>query len=257
LSEESKSRRQRREEARELAKEIIRSGKTKPPAAKLDVGWFLALFMALALLLLASKIGRPITCIVLVLMVACLIHPITQLPIVRGAASTATKTAWFVGLMLMAIAVIAAFGIYVWPPLPYYRTLSVKDRENFMNILKSVREPRETLVVQCPTSNEALCTIATEYLEMFQASGWRTPTGGVERTLYIKALPGVTISKKPQPGDLDPNDVVHGLWVLQSPSLVTVENAFKAIRIGTTQKSGMNLPENTISIYFGQPPESK
>ncbi len=79
LPEQQKPRAQRREEARALAKEMLRSEKIKPANTKLDKGWFLAAFMALALLLIAPKIGRAITAVLLVGMASCLVHPIWHL----------------------------------------------------------------------------------------------------------------------------------------------------------------------------------
>lgn len=77
--------------------------------------WCLAAFMALALFLAAPKLGRKGTFVVLVLMVACLIHPISRLPVVKTATRPYIKTAWFVGLLLLAVVGIAVFGYYVWP----------------------------------------------------------------------------------------------------------------------------------------------
>ena len=213
--------------------------------------------MALALALLAPKIGRPITIAVLFAMAACLIHPIAQLKAVREAPSIKTKAWRFAGIMTLAITLVTAFGIYVWPPFPYYKKLTVTVREKFMSVLQSQKEPKETLVIQCPASNEDLCTIATDYLEMFQRAGWKTPSGGINRGSYLKSFPGVSVGKRPAPGNVDPNDPVHGLWVLQSPSLVTVKNAFRAINIIPNEKADQNLPDNTISIYFGSAPETE
>lgn len=217
--------------------------------------WCLAAFMTLGLLLVAPKVGRGVTLIVLIAMVGCLVHPIWQLPAVRHAKSSYTKSFRFVGLMVFATSLITAFGIYVWPPLPYYKTLTVELRENFMNVLKAQKDPKETLIIQCPASNEELCTVATDYLEMFQRAGWKTPSGGIARGSYLKSFPGVSVGKKPQPGNVDPNYPVHGLWVFQSPSIVTVKNAFRAVDIIPNEKADRNLPEDTISIYFGPEPK--
>ena len=144
-----------------------------------------------------------------------------------------------------------AFGVRMWPPLPYYHKLTAKEKDAFMVILRSQKEPHESLIVRCPTGDEKLCVIATDFLEMFQRAGWKTPTGGIERGLYAKSIPGISIAKKPSPGTLDPNNPDMGLWVLQSPSLTTVEKAFKSIGMTTTAKAGQDMDDGVISIYFG------
>lgn len=183
------------------------------------------------------------------------IYPIKHASNVMGGEPPKKRRIWTIALSAFSLALTIAIGIYVWPPLPYYQTLASRTREDFMNVLKSQREPKETLIVKCPTSSEELCTIATNYLEMFQRAGWRTPTGGIERGYYMKSFPGVTISKRPEPGTVDPNDPVHGLWIFQSPSMVTIQNAFHAVDIIPRQQADQQLPSNVITIYFGPPPE--
>ena len=123
-----------------------------------------------------------------------------------------------------------------------------------MIILKSQKEPREQLKITCPSNDEDLCVIATGYLELFQRAGWRTPSGGIERGLYGKSVSGISIAKKPEPGTLDPNNPNLGLWVLQSPSMVTINNAFGSLHVRVSRLAEQDLPENTISIYFGPQP---
>src|ERR1700686_2243966 len=89
-------RRFRREAARQLAKEIM-DGQRRKGNREWDVGWFLAAFMALGLLLLAPKVGRIVTVAVLVAMVGCLIHPIWRLRAVQTAPTIIEKLARFVG----------------------------------------------------------------------------------------------------------------------------------------------------------------
>lgn len=77
--------------------------------------WFLAAFMALGLLLLAPKLGRHATFIVLIAMFSCLIHPVWQLPVVKRAQSMGRKIFLFSSFMVLAAVLIASFGVYVWP----------------------------------------------------------------------------------------------------------------------------------------------
>src|SRR5277367_3495988 len=64
--------------------------------------WFLAAFMALGLFLAAPKLGRGVTFVVLIAMLGCLIHPISQLRAARRARSKHKKRWWFLGAMTLA-----------------------------------------------------------------------------------------------------------------------------------------------------------
>ncbi len=76
---EPNNRRARRNTAAALAREIMAHG--SPRKRSLDVAlWFVAAFLALALMLIAPKLGRGVTVVILALMVACTIHPVLQLP---------------------------------------------------------------------------------------------------------------------------------------------------------------------------------
>jgi hypothetical protein len=215
----------------------------------------LVAFMALALFPLAPKLGRELTVVVIILMVATLCYPAWHLAGWVIGKARWNKRICFAVVMVVVSALHILFGAYVWPPLPYYQSLTAGTREDFMNTLTSQKEPKETLIVSCPASNEEMCAIATNYLEMFQRAGWRTPTGGISRGTYLKSFPGVSISKRPEPGNLDPNDPVHGLWIFQSPSIFTIKSAFRKVDIIPREQGDQNLPSNMISIYFGPPPE--
>jgi hypothetical protein len=253
LSEEWKSRRQRREEARELAKEIIRSNKNNTPAAKLDVGWFLALFMALALLLLAPKMGRPITVVVLLAMASCLVHPIAQLSLVRDSASRATRAVRFTGLMVIAVVVIIAFGIYAWPPLPYYRTLSQKEIESFKTALGKAPPGAARIRLGCPQVNEEVCVMAGQFLPLFQRAGWKVEGNSLQRTSVQKPVAGVTIFQHGT-GTADPSNPDQGLWTLQSESMVQVTKAFTSLDMIPGRAADATMPEGILGVYFGPAP---
>jgi len=215
--------------------------------------WCLAAVIAVALYLAPQK--TPLwTCAGLVCMAVLAAHPTLYLPWARNAANRKAKTSRSFFAMWGMIVLIVLYGWIVWPPVPYYRNLTQKEQEQFMDILKSQKEPREQLKITCPSNDEGLCVIATGYLELFQRAGWRTPTGGIERGLYGKSVSGISIAKKPEPGTLDPNNPNLGLWVLQSPSMVTINNAFGSLNLRVIRLAEQDLPENVISIYFGPQP---
>jgi hypothetical protein len=211
--------------------------------------WCLAGVLGVALYLAPEKTPAWV-CIGLSCMVALATHPVLNIPWV----TRKYKVLRSVLGMLVIVVLVGLYGWFVWPPKPYY-ALTAGQHEKFMDILKGQKEPKETLIVKCPATSEELCTVATKYLEMFQRSGWKTPTGGIERGSYGKSFPGVSIAKRPQPGKLDPNDPDKGLWVLQSPSIITLRKAFDEAHIKVNWQAEQALPENTISIYFGPSPQ--
>ena len=91
--------------------------------------WLLAACMALALLLLAPKVGPKVTFVVLTLMFLCLPYPISQLPIVKQA-SGSNKRKLIGGFVLLAAFWVSAFGYYVWPQ-------SVEEKQGFNVIFKT------------------------------------------------------------------------------------------------------------------------
>ncbi len=211
--------------------------------------WCLAGVMAIGLYLAPDK--TPIwVCLGLLCMAALATHPVLSIPWVRRKHQI-IRSLFAVFVMLSSISL---YGWFVWP-LSYYHKLTQREKDQFMAVLKSQNVPREELKITCPSNDEELCVIATNYLEMFQRSGWKTPDGGIERGLYGKSVPGISIAKKPQPGKLDPNNPDLGLWVLQSPSIVTIINAFESVHIKTNRLAAQDLPDNMIAIYFGPPPD--
>lgn len=103
--------------------------------------------MALGLLLIAPKVGREVTGAVLAGMVACLIHPIWKLDAVQGAATVAQRCIRFIGTMIVGVTVVAAFGLYVWPPIKRH-TFSAKERAAFEDALKAEQGGDANLEVQ-------------------------------------------------------------------------------------------------------------
>jgi hypothetical protein len=212
--------------------------------------WCLAGVMAVALYLAPEK--TPVwVCIGLVCMAALATHPVLNIPFVKKRHSVSTSG---IAILLM-LSLVAMYGWFVWPPRKYYSLLTKENIEKFSAIARKQTKPKETLIVRCPVTSEDLCAIATAYLEVLQKSGWRTPTGGIDRGSYAKSFTGITLSKKPQPGTVDPNNPNQGLWVLQSDSLVTIRDAFEALGMKTKISSEQQLPEDTICIYFGPAPE--
>jgi hypothetical protein len=187
-----------------------------------------------------------ITCLFLILGMA--IHPIWHFWWIEH------RTRRRVGALIIFCIGLVLIGWASWSPSSYY-ALSYFEKRAFIAAIYHQKETKETLIVRCPNTDEAICVVATRYLEMFQRAGWKTPTGGIERGSYLKAMDGISIYKKPSGGVADPNNPDQGQWVLQSPSIVTLRRAFGKTHLKVTWGSESDSPENVITIYFGPVPE--
>ena len=187
------ARQYRRGAARELAREVVRTGnQARQSSPKLDVVlWFLAAFMALGLFLLAPKIGRASTIVVLIAMAGCLVHPLWQLPLVQNAQSLTKKIKLFSSFVLLAFALLALFGVYVWPPVRRH-VLSEKERQAFQEPLKVQQKgEHEEIQIVCPTSDESTCVYANQFINIFREAGWKVQNNQVERVTLEDLLPGL------------------------------------------------------------------
>jgi hypothetical protein len=215
--------------------------------------WCLAGVVAIGLYLAPEK-NRLTVCLGLVGMALLATHPTLHLRWVNRASSIKGKIINSVVSIFFMLLLVVIYGRLVWPATPYYHNLTSAERTTFINTLTSQKEPREELKFLCPVTREDLCVIATDYLEMFQRAGWKTPNGGIERGMYGKSFSGITIAKRPDGGIADPNNPDIGLWVQQSPSLVTIESAFRAVQMPLKASADQALPEGMISVYFGPAP---
>ena len=215
--------------------------------------WCLAGLVPIGLYL-APERSRLTVFIGLISMALLATHPTLHLPWIKKASSIKVKIIKSVVSICFMLLLIVIYGRLVWPATPYYHNLTSAERTSFINTLKLQEQPREELKFLCPITREDLCVIATDYLEMFQRAGWKTPNGGIERGEYGKSFPGITIAKRPNGGTADPNNPDRGLWVEQSISLVTIERAFHAVQIPIRASADPVLPEKTISVYFGPAP---
>jgi hypothetical protein len=245
------TRAERRAAAREAAKLLLRQ-----PSKKQGFRWDITLALVVAILAVLLAFLPPqdaVTTGFWLAAIFCLgIYPALHFSdwVFRS------QRKWIVRGIAVTIwgAAVLAFGVRMWPPIPYYHKLTAKEKDAFMAILRSQKETHETLIIRCPNADEKLCVTATDFLEMFQRAGWKTPTGGIERGVYAKAVTGISIAKKPAPGTVDPNNPDMGLWVLQSPSLMTIKKAFDSIGMTTIRQAGQDLDDGVIAIYFGPAP---
>jgi len=127
------SRQQRREAARESAKEITRGGFSNKESISTGdlILWCLALVAAWVLSLARQKIGSAATALSLIGMAALLVFPIWHLPWVRASNSTPRKWWRFSGVFLVALLLDVAFGFYVWPHVPISIKVTFQDSPLF------------------------------------------------------------------------------------------------------------------------------
>lgn len=245
-----KSRAQRREEARALAREVLHSERIKRPATKLDKGWFLAAFMALALLLIAPKIGRGITATVLIAMTACLVRPIWDLGVVQQAPSHPKRNWRFAGIMLASLISVTLFGIYVWPPIKRH-TLTAEERASFETALKPQRGPDLEVQIACPQNDEKVCIYAGQFINLFGEAGWSIEPY-VTRIILTKPPDGILIQRRAGNRDyLMKHWDAGGYFNINEPHLLAVQGAFQSIHIEPTGGTDPDVPENVMRIYFG------
>ena len=256
LPEQQKPRAQRREEARALAKEMLRSEKIKPATTKLDKGWFLAAFMALALLLIAPKIGRAITAVVLVAMASCLVHPIWHLSIVQQASRHSIRNWRFAGISLVALISMGLFGVYVWPPIKRH-TLTAKERASFENALRAQKGDDIEIQLACPPNDEKGCTYAGQFIRAVGDSGWKVQAY-VSRLTLTKPLEGIMIYRRGGNRDYSLQHYdAGGYFNINEPHLLAMQKAFQSIQIEPSGGTNPDLPENVMMIYFGPERENE
>lgn len=244
-------RRERRETARKLAREIMQTSNRREQSPKVDVAlWFLAAFMALGLLLVAPKIGRGVTAVVIVGMAGCLAHPLWQLRLVQRAPSPRERAYRFAGMMSTALGALMAFGVFVWPPVTRHH-LSQREWNRFEKPLRVQQKgEHEEIQIVCPAADEPTCVYAEQFINIFRDAGWKVQNNEVQRVTLARPPAGVMLYKHSD-GTPDPNDWRSGAWTRVSPGLVSVYQAFASIGIEPDEESRKDIAEEVMTIYFG------
>jgi hypothetical protein len=243
------NRRVRRETARALAKEYMHSAAAHTSRVHVAL-WFLETFMALGLLLAAPKIGRDATAVVLVAMAACLFHPIWHFRVVQQASSTSRRASRFAGLMLMAVALVALFGAYVWPPIKRH-TLAADERASFKSALSMQKGDDLDVQITCPIGDEKTCTYAEQFINLVGASGWKIEPYVLRLTLS-RARDGITIYRRGGNKDyISKHWDAGGYFAINEPHLLAMQKAFQSIHSEPDGGTNPDLAEHVMAIYFG------
>ncbi len=203
--------------------------------------WFLAAFMALGLFLAAPKLGREVTLIVLVAMLGCLVHPISQLRMVKRAKSRRIKTSWFLGSMALAAIVVAAFGVYVWPPIKRH-LLTAEERTSFENALKTEKRDDIEIQIACSPNDERVCTYAGQFIRPIGDSSWKVQAY-VSRLMLTKPLDGIMIYRRGGNRDYSLQHYdAGGYFNINEPHLLAMQKAFQSIQIEPSGGTNPDLP---------------
>lgn len=217
--------------------------------------WFLAAFMALALFLLAPKIGRGVTVVVLVAMFASLVHPVWQLQAVRTAPGRNIKAWRFVGFMVVVSLLIALFGIWVWPPIRRH-ALNKKEISSFKSGLGGPStKVKQTVQIACPENDESVCVYASQFVQYFGEMGWDVK-GKVERVSLARPKNGVVLVERggDQKKAFDWNT---GGWTAMTPDLESIYRAFRSVEITPDGSSGPFVEDGMIVVWFGEEREDE
>lgn len=243
------SRRFRRETARELAKEIMRSN----GASKRGVDWpmvvaVLALAASIIFFLFARSV--PLVLICLVAIFACteyiVVHLLTRimqraLPEMKLVFVLAT-----VGSLISA----TALGYFAWPHMQRH-VLTARERASFENALKPQKGGELEIQIACPLNEEKTCVYAEQFINLVGESGWKVQSY-VSRLTLSRALAGVTIYRR---GGTRDNSLKRwdagGYFNINEPHLLALQSAFQSIHIEPEGGTNPDISENVMTVYFG------
>jgi len=187
----------------------------------------------------------------LAVLFACLVYPFLHFSrIVLPFAGS--KIAYTISMVVL-VSSIAVVGIRNFPKPPYYHVLSRKERNKFIEILKSQKTVRHVVRIGCPPNNEDLCVVAKEYAELFQWGDWKVEGPAVQRVTLSKPMSGVVLEQH-STGSRTPHPPRTGVWTQVTDSATTITAAFKSVDIAPNPQGDFTMPEGTIGVYFGPTP---
>jgi hypothetical protein len=144
------------------------------------------------------------------------------------------------------------FGRHVWPK--GLGTLSEKERQRLVSVLKSESHPTPVHLM-CPPTEEEDCAVATQFIDIFGRAGWPLTIQYVDRVTAGNPRSGVyfvlhsTADKDySKPEYRQPN---VGVWTELPSGYLTIKDAFGKLGIDTSEEVGTSFPAHTIGIYFG------
>ncbi len=242
----TKTRQQLRAEAREAAKLLVQTGRSKQ-APRWDYALALISLAIGIVLVVAPPRTRVETFFWLLVMFVALVYP--ALHLVRTVLQARLKWIQAPAAIVVAATLASAIGYRVWPPIRRH-TLNEKERALFEKPLSEQKEPREEIQLTCTQGDESVCVYAAQFVNIFREAGWKVRANHVEPVRMNNPTAGIILFKHGV-GKLDPDNWRSGLWTALTASLIDVRKAFVNIGIEPESASNPELPEGVVSVYFG------
>jgi len=152
---------------------------------------------------------------------------------------------------ISAVVIVFIVGM-AWSPVAteFQREHFTVDSAAFIKALKAQTGPRYVVRIGCPPNSEEACVFAGHFLDFFREAGWVVEGNSIQRVQLGKPEAGILLVLHGT-GTIDPTNPHSGLWVLQSPSLVTITKAFAGIGLTAGQRADQGMPEGVVAIHFG------
>ncbi len=228
----------------------------EPPRSKFIIAICLVAFMALALFPLAPKLGRQLTAVVLILMVATLGYPAWHLVGWMTGKVKWNRRISFAVAMVVISAFHISFGAYVWPSIKRH-LLTAEERTSFENALKAQKGDEIEIQIACSPNDERECTYAGQFIRPIGDSGWKVQAY-VSRLMLTKPLDGIMIYRRGGNRDYSLQHYdAGGYFNINEPHLLAMQKAFQSIQIEPSGGTNPDLPENVMMAYFGPERENE
>ena len=246
------TRQQRRAEAREAAKLLLETSRSRQ-AFRWD--YTLAFIgLAIGIILVIAPPRTPTeTTFWLAIMFVALVYP--ALHLIRALLQTRLKWIQTPSAIFLSAAMASALGHQVWPPIRRH-TLSEKERALFEKPLSEQKEPREEIQIVCAQGDEAACVYAAQFVNIFREAGWKVRDNHVEPVRMNNPTAGIVLFRHGR-GKPDTDNWRSGVWTALTASLIDTRQAFANIGIEPESGSNPELPEGVVSIYFGLEKENE
>jgi hypothetical protein len=116
-------------------------------------------------------------------------------------------------------------------------------------MLEAGPHPREEVRLGCAAGDEDACVLAGQLFGLFSKSGWSVRGDRVERVQLSIPLGGVVLMKRGATTDPPPKG--SGVWVQMTPSLTTLQVAFRNIGYSVETRADASMPEGVIGVFVG------
>jgi hypothetical protein len=172
-----------------------------------------------------------------------------DLQVVRLAKAGTSRNLSRTAAVLLVTVVVVVFGVYNWPSSGLGELTSA-ERDNFKATLKTQNEPI-LIHLMCPPNDERDCTVASQFIVMFQEMGWQVKGNIVDRVYNGNPKAGLYFvlhsTIDPDPGNKEGKT---GAWTEMPRAYYTVKSALDKLT-KTNLVVGASYPEKELGLYFG------